>query len=162
MSSGELPGKGTKYVGVSTCFVCHYGRGRIFMAKRSQNARDERGTWETGAGGLDFGVKAVDNVVREIKEEFSAQPSDIHFLGYRDALRTLEDGTPTHWLGLDFLTLLDPKLTKINEPHKFDDSGWFEIDKLPSPLHSQVPIILGKYVTKLAEYGLEVPDEYIG
>ncbi len=160
MTKVELPGKGTDYVGVTTCFICHDGAGRIYMAQRSQNARDEKGTWEIGGGGLDFGVKALDNAIREIEEEYSSKPEEIKFLGYRDVFRNLSDGTPTHWLAIDFLARLEPTKTKINEPHKVDDAGWFKPTELPNPLHSQIETILSKYARELAAYNIIVPTEF--
>lgn len=35
--------KGISFTGVTTVFVCHDGRGKMLLAKRSQNARDEKG-----------------------------------------------------------------------------------------------------------------------
>jgi 8-oxo-dGTP pyrophosphatase MutT (NUDIX family) len=154
MSADEAPGKGTAYVAITTGFICHDGNGHIFMAKRSAQARDEQNTWETGGGGLDFGFTAESNAIKEIEEEYSATPEEIAYLGYRDVFRQLPDGTPTHWLALDFIARLDPAKTKINEPHKFDDSGWFDPNELPSPLHSQVEHILGKYASQLAQYNI--------
>lgn len=160
MVNRELPGKGADYVGITTCFICHDGSGRVFMAKRSQNARDEKGTWEIGGGGLDFGVTAIDNTRREIEEEFAAKPKEIEFLGYRDIFRNLEDGTPTHWVGLDFLAFLDSAETRINEPHKFDDSGWFKSIDFPEPLHSQIRVTLSKYASQLTEHGIVLPNGF--
>jgi ADP-ribose pyrophosphatase YjhB (NUDIX family) len=130
--------KGISFVGVTTCFICYDAQGRIFMAKRSDMARDEQGRWDIGGGGLDWGLTAEANVVKEIQEEYSATPSKVDFLGYRDVFRTLPDGTSTHWLALDFAALVNPEDVAINEPDKFDDSGWFTLSTLPSPLHSQI------------------------
>jgi ADP-ribose pyrophosphatase YjhB (NUDIX family) len=130
--------KGVSFVGVTTVFICHDGNGHIFMAKRSQNARDEHGNWDIGGGGLKWGQTAIDNVAIEIKEEYSVVPKSIEFLGYRDVFRELPDGTPTHWLALDFVALVDRNEVKINEPDMFDEFGWFTLDNLPSPVHSQL------------------------
>ncbi len=137
--------KGTSFVGVTTCFQCYDGKGELFFAKRSQQARDEQGRWENGGGGLKWGVSAEENVLREIQEEYGAVPKKIEFWGYRDVFRQLEDGTPIHWLALDFGALVDREQVKINEPDMFDDSGWFTLDNLPAPLHSQLPLIFKKY-----------------
>lgn len=136
--------KGVSFVGVTTCFVCHDGSGNIFMAKRSQEARDEKGCWDIGGGGLDWGLTAEQNVIKEVQEEYAAIPKAVEFMGYRDVFRNLPDGTETHWLALDFAVLIDPKTAKINEPTKFDDAGWFTLDSLPSPLHSQIITTLNK------------------
>jgi 8-oxo-dGTP diphosphatase len=131
--------KGISFVGVTTCFVCHDNDGRIFMAKRSSRTRDEHGRWDVGGGGLDWGLTAESNTIKEIQEEYSATPIKIKFMGYRDVFRTLPDGTSTHWLALDFAAQVNPEDVIINEVEMFEDSGWFTIDDLPAPLHSQVP-----------------------
>jgi ADP-ribose pyrophosphatase YjhB (NUDIX family) len=119
------------------------------MAKRSQNARDEHGNWDVGGGGLKWGNTAKDNVIREVEEEYSSTPLDVEFLGYRDVFRELPDGTPTHWLALDFIVLVNRDEIKINEPDIFDDSGWFTLDNLPSPVHSQLHCTLENNRQKL-------------
>ena len=129
--------KGISFVGVTTCFLCHDGAGRIFLAKRSRNARDEHGRWEMGGGGLKWGESVEANMRREVKEEYNATPLDVEFLGYRDVHRTNPDGQPTYWVALDFAVRVDPAETKIMEPEMFDDAGWFTLDTLPQPLHSQ-------------------------
>ena len=141
--------KGISFVGVTTCFLCHDGKGNIFLAKRSKKARDEQGRWEPGGGGLKWGSTAEENMRREVKEEYNADVLDSVFLGYRDALRSLADGTNTHWVGLDFAVLVDPSQVKINEPDMFDDSGWFTLDNLPAPMHSQWPDFVDQYLDKL-------------
>lgn len=90
--------KGISFVGVGTVFFCHDGNGRFLMSKRSKQCRDEQGKWEIAGGGLKWGITAEDNIRREIKEEFDADAKIIDFMGYRDVFRTLDDGTPTHWL----------------------------------------------------------------
>jgi 8-oxo-dGTP diphosphatase len=137
--------KGASFPGISTVFFCHDGAGRIFFTKRSQNARDEQGRWDVGAGGLKWGQTAEENVRRELKEEYGAAALKVEFLGYRDVFRELVDGTPTHWLGLDFLVLVDPAQVRVMEPDMIDDSGWFTLDELPTPLHSQVSVALEKF-----------------
>jgi 8-oxo-dGTP diphosphatase len=141
--------KGISFVGVTTCFFCYDGRGRFFMAKRSQKARDEQGTWDTGGGGLKWGLSAEENMRREVKEEYNGDVLKSSFLGYRDAFRELKDGTKTHWLAIDFAVLVDPEVIRINEPDMFDDSGWFTLDDLPSPLHSLKPEYFKKYDAQL-------------
>jgi 8-oxo-dGTP diphosphatase len=156
MVDGVVPRKGIDYVGVTTSFICHDGNGRLFLAKRNGLARDEQYRWDIGGGGLDFGLTAEANAIKEIEEEYAATPKEITFLGYRDVFRELDDGTPTHWLSLVFLALLDPAQTKINEPHKFDDSGWFKADELPSPLHSQSIPTLGRFAAELAQHNIHI------
>lgn len=141
--------KGASFTGVTTVFWCHDGSGRLFLAKRSVNARDEHGRWDPGAGGLKHGQTLEENVRRELMEEYNVEPLHLEFIGYRDIFRELEDGTPTHWLAMDFVAKVDPLKLQIAEPDMFDDSGWFVLDELPSPLHSQFDAFLRIHGDKL-------------
>lgn len=62
----------------------------------------------------------------------------LQFIKVYDAHRKLADGTPTHWVVVVFAAEVDPKQVKNNEPYKIDDIGWFTLENLPNPLHSQV------------------------
>lgn len=143
--------KGVSFVGVGTVFFCYDGRGKFLMGKRSKNTRDEQGKWEIAGGGLKWGVTAEDNLKREVKEEFDADAKNIIFMGYRDVFRELEDGTPTHWLILDYAVEVDPKQVKRNEPEQCDEIGWFTLDNQPSPVHSQHHTFMNKYSDQLAK-----------
>ena len=149
--------KGVSFVGITTCFFCYDGKGRFFMAKRSNKSRDEQGTWEIGGGGLKWGLTAEDNMRREVKEEYNADVLKTDFLGYRDVFRELTDGTKTHWLGLDFAALVDPAQVQINEPEMFDDSGWFTLENQPTPLHSQQPVFIKQYAKQLKPFLSQKP-----
>lgn len=141
--------KGVSFVGVTTCFIMYDQNGEFFMAKRSNNTRDEHGKWEIPGGGLKWGQTAEENVMREMQEESNAKAKKIEFLGYRDVFRDLKDGTPTHWVALDFAVLVDRNEVKINEPDMFDDSGWFTLGNQPSPLHSQHKNLMNKHQKRL-------------
>jgi len=143
--------KGISFTGITTVFFCHDGNGRVFLAKRSQNARDEHGRWAPGAGGQKHGETIENTVRRELKEEFAADPLRIDFLGYFDVLRELPDGTPTNWLAMTFAVQVDPMHIRISEPEMFDEHGWFSLDQLPTPLHSQFDTFLHLHGHKLKE-----------
>lgn len=142
--------KGISFVGVMTSFLCYNKSGEFVMAKRGKNARDEQGTWDQGAGGLKWGVTAVENVRREVLEEYGATAQKIDFLGYGDVFRELPDGTPTHWVRLAFAVLVDKEEVRNNEPDVIDEIGWFTLDTLPTPLHSQQEPIFKKYKKELS------------
>lgn len=130
--------KGISFTGITTVFFCHDGKGNLFLAKRSNKTRDEHGRWDVGGGGLKHGQSAEESLKRELLEEYNVVPKKIDFINYYDAFRETADGLPTHWLALVFACLVDPNDVKINEIEMFDDSGWFNIDNLPQPLHSQL------------------------
>lgn len=136
--------KGIDYIGVTVVFLCHDGNGNVVMAKRSKNARDEQERWDIGGGGLEFGSSPAETLRKEIKEEYCTDVLDFSFLGFRDVHRKLHD-KPTHWIALDFLVRINPEKVKIGEPHKFDEIGFFPLNNLPQPIHSQIPIFLDQY-----------------
>ena len=140
--------KGLDFTGISVIFFCHDGKGNYLLAKRSRQARDEKGCWDVGGGGLEFGDSLEDTIKREIKEEYDLEILDYEFLGFREVHRQTA-GRTSHWLALDFKVLVDPGKAKINEPHKFDELGWFSRENFPQPLHSQLPFALKKYQAKL-------------
>ena len=120
---------------VSCVFICHDGTGEILLARRSAGARDEPGTWDTGAGALEFGETFDAAVTREVKEEYATEPREITLLGVRNVVRA---EPPSHWVAVVFAVLVDRDSVAIGEPHKFDELGWFRTGALPSPLHSQL------------------------
>ena len=140
--------KGEDFIGVGIIYLCHDGNGNFLLHKRGEKARDENGKWDIGGGALEFGEKVEDTLKREIKEEYGTDILSSEFLGFRDVHRE-KDGKPTHWIALDFKVLVDTGKVKNGEPHKFDDFGWFTLDELPSPLHSQLPAFFEKYNDKL-------------
>lgn len=120
---------------VSCVFVCHDGAGRVLLARRGAGARDEPGTWDTGAGALEHGETFEEAVAREIREEYGTDPLTVETLGVRNILR----GDPvSHWVAVVFAVEVDPARVVIGEPHKFDALDWFPPDRLPRPQHSQL------------------------
>jgi 8-oxo-dGTP diphosphatase len=120
---------------VSCVFVCHDGSGRVLLARRGRAARDEPGTWDCGAGALEFGETFEAAVTREVGEEYGARPLDIERIGVRNVLRG--DPVVSHWVAVVFAVRVDPGAVAIGEPEKFDALEWFAPGALPSPLHSQ-------------------------
>jgi 8-oxo-dGTP diphosphatase len=118
---------------VSCVFVCHDGNGRLLLARRSAGARDEPGTWDCGAGALEFGETFEAAVAREVGEEYRAEAQSTTLAGVRNVLRP-----ESHWVAIVFSVRVDPAEVAIGEPHKFDQLGWFEAGELPTPLHSQL------------------------
>ncbi|MEU9123775.1 NUDIX hydrolase [Streptomyces sp. NPDC048506] len=116
-------------------FVCHDGAGRVLLARRAAGARDEPGTWDCGAGALEFGETFEAAVVREVQEEYGVRPLDVEQIGVRNVLRG--DPVESHWVAVVFAVRVDPGGVRIGEPEKFDALVWCAPDALPVPLHSQ-------------------------
>lgn len=141
--------KGIDHVGVGVVFFCHDGKGNLLMSKRSKKSRDEHYAWDPGGGAIDVGEKVTDTLKREIKEEYCADIINSEFLGFRDVHRIDEKGNKTHWLMLDFKVLIDRKKVRNGVPEKHLEIGWFKLNNLPKPVHSQFPHFLQKYKSKL-------------
>lgn len=129
--------RGVDFIGVTVPFVVHDGKGRFLLQKRSQNCRYEQGRWDVGGGAMEFGESWEEAVRREVKEELGVEPEKVEFIHAFNALRD-NDGIPTHWVALVHTVQVDPKKVRIIEKDKIDEIGWFTMDSLPSPLHSQI------------------------
>ena len=140
--------KGQDYTGVTIVFACHDGDGNYLFAKRGPNCRDEHGTWDCGAGALEFGTTIEETLRKEIGEEYTASVLSHEFLGYRDVHREYE-GNRTHWLALDFKVHVDTNGVSNGEPHKMEEIGWFKLHTFPELMHSQWDIFFNKYKDKL-------------
>lgn len=144
------PKAGIDYTGISIVFFCHDEEGRVLMAKRSLNTRDEHGKWDIGAGKVEFGDSVEETLRKEIREEYCTEVVSYTFLGFRDVHR-MHNGVKTHWVTLDFKVLVRPETVAIGEPEKFSEIGWFDKNQLPhaEQLHSQLPFFLEKYSDQL-------------
>lgn len=153
MSPEELrKHKGLSFTGVTTAFLCHDGNGKLLFGKRSANARDEHGRWDIGAGGLKHGQSVEESMRREVKEEYGVDPMQVDFIGYFDAFRKTDDGLDTHWVVMCFAVLVDPSKVRNNEPDVIEEIGWFSLDSLPQPLHSQFPKFMSLYGDTLRSF----------
>jgi 8-oxo-dGTP diphosphatase len=126
--------------GVSCVFVCHDDSGRVLLARRAAGARDEPGSWDTGAGALEYGESFEAAVAREVAEEYSAQAHQIRLLGVRNVIRP-----GSHWVALVFAVRVDPAGVAIGEPAKFDALGWYDPADPPRPAHSQLTATLALF-----------------
>src|SRR5688572_4569941 len=100
--------KGADYIGVCVVHFCHDGKGNFLMQLRSKNARDEHGSWDIGAGSVDFGNTIEETLRQEVREEYATDPLEFEFLGFRDVFRE-HSGQPTHWVTYDCKVLVDPQ-----------------------------------------------------
>ncbi len=125
---------GKDYIGVTTPFYCHDGKGNFLFGKRGNACRDERGHWDPGSGKLEFGLTIQENVLKEIQEEYGCGGVIQEQLPGHSIIRN-ENGVRSHWLVIPSFVLINPSEAKNNEPHKIDDIGWFRLDALPHPIH---------------------------
>lgn len=135
---------GFDYIGVSTPFYCHDGKGNLLMHKRTKECRDEHGRWDTGAGKLEFNLSLKENALQEVLEEYGCKGLIDGELPAHDIFRE-QGGKKTHWVAIPFFVRVDPAEVKNGEPHKIEELTWFSIDNLPTPLHSAFEHTFKKY-----------------
>jgi mutator protein MutT len=124
--------KGIDYIGVSAGAMIFNGNGELFLSKRSQNCKNERGHWETPGGGVELGETLEAAVRREIMEEYGAEIEIVEQFPAADHLIPAEG---QHWVATTFLARFKPGHTpKIMESDKCDEIGWFPLNNLPQPL----------------------------
>ncbi len=135
---------GIDYIGITTPFYCHDGKGNILMHKRSNQCRDEKGRWDAGSGKLEHNLSLEENVLQEVFEEYGCKGKIEEQLPAHDIFRE-QDGINTHWIAVPFIIKVDPVEVKNGEPHKIDEIGWFTLNSLPEPLHTGFSYTLKKY-----------------
>ncbi|XVU27461.1 NUDIX domain-containing protein [Actinoplanes sp. CA-054009] len=105
--------------------------GRVFLAKRGPQARNEAGLWEFPGGMVGFGERLADAVVREFQEEYGMTVEVAGLLGVSDHLLP-EEGQ--HWVSPSFVALHRGGVPEIREPGKCTEIGWFRLATLPDGL----------------------------
>lgn len=141
--------KGIDHIGVCVVFYCHDGEGNFLLSKRSKYCRDEHGRWDPGGGGVNFGESTLQALKREVKEEYNTSIRKAELLGFRELHRKDEKGRKTHWISVDYKVLVDRSTVKNGDPKKHEEIGWFRLDGIPKPTHSQMPLFLKKYKARL-------------
>ena len=120
--------KGIDYIGVGVGAIIVNAQGKIFLAKRGKEARNESGKWEFPGGGVEFGEALEQALVREVKEEYGF---DIEVQELLDVVNHIIPDEKQHWVSPTFLCRYKAGSPRIREPHKCDEIGWFELDRIP-------------------------------
>jgi mutator protein MutT len=144
--------KGIDYIGVGVGAVIRDGNGRVFLAKRGENARNERGKWEFPGGSVEFNETLAHAVIREVKEEYGIEVVVVELL---DVVDHIIPGERQHWVSPTFLCRMKSGVPRILEPHKCDAIGWFDLDEIPV---SQLTIASKKSLESLLRRRQAGPD----
>jgi len=62
--------RGIDYIGVGVGAIITDNQGRLFLARRGPESKNERGLWEFPGGSVEFGETMADALRREMREEF--------------------------------------------------------------------------------------------
>jgi mutator protein MutT len=120
--------KGIDYIGVGVGAVIVDAQGKIFLAKRGKEARNESGKWEFPGGAVEFGEALEQALVREVREEYGFEVEVQELL---DVVNHIIPDEKQHWVSPTFLCRPKGGTPRIREPHKCDEIGWFELDEIP-------------------------------
>ncbi len=156
--------KGKNYIGVGGGCLILNDKEEVLLIRRAGEVRNEAGWWSKPGGGVKFGEKAEDAMVKEMKEELDIDVKIVGLLPHTDhiiKMRSLsakdsatvdtEGGSIEHWVALNFVAKIISGQPKNMEPHKCDKIGWFPMNKLPEKITqtTEEPVenyLAGRYI----------------
>ncbi len=140
--------KGIDYIGVGVGAVIVNNDGKYFLARRGNEARNEKGKWEFPGGSVEFNETMENALVREVREEYGFGIGVKQLLDVVDHIITAEK---QHWISPTFLCEQKSGTPRILEPHKCNEIGWFTLEE-----------ISGKDLTIASRKSLESLMKYLG
>jgi mutator protein MutT len=120
--------KGIDYIGVGCGAVIVNAEGKIFLAMRGMEARNEKQKWEFPGGSVEFGENLEDTLIREIKEEYDFAIAVEELI---DVVNHIIPQEKQHWVSPTFLCRYRSGTPRIMEPLKCEKIGWFDLNELP-------------------------------
>jgi len=119
--------KGIDYIGVGAGAIIFNKEGRLFLAKRGKEARNEKHKWEFPGGSIEFGETLANALVREIREEYGFVIEVVQLLDVVDHILPEEK---QHWVSPTYLCRYKNGKPRILEPHKCEEIGWFDLEHI--------------------------------
>jgi 8-oxo-dGTP diphosphatase len=123
--------RGVDYIGVGVGAILVDGDGRLFLARRGPQAKNERGLWEFPGGSVEFGEQLAAALQREMREEYGIEISVGELLDVVDHILP-EEGQ--HWVSPTFICRITSGIPEILEPDKCAEIGWFHSHEIPDNL----------------------------
>ncbi len=120
----KTPKRGIDYIGVGVGAAIISKDKKLFITKRGQKAKNERGKWEIPGGGVEFGETFEEAVIREIWEENGFKIEVLELLGICDHIIPEEN---QHWVSPTYICKIKSGKPKIIEPEKCEEIGWFTL-----------------------------------
>ncbi len=123
--------RGIDYIGVGVGAIIVDPQGRVFLARRGPQAKNERGLWEFPGGSVEFGERLADALRREIREEYDVEIEVGELLDVADHILP-EEGQ--HWVSPTYICRIVSGEPRIVEPEKCTEIGWFFPDQASTDL----------------------------
>lgn len=123
--------QGMDFIGVGVGAIIVDAQGRLFLARRGDKARNERGLWEFPGGSVEFGETLAHALAREMQEEFGIT---IQVGPLLDVVDHILPDEGQHWVSPTYVCKIVAGVPRIIEPEKCSQIGWFEPDSVPEQL----------------------------
>ena len=123
--------RGIDYIGVGVGAILIDDQGRLFLARRGPQAKNERGLWEFPGGSVEFGETLAQALQREMREEYGLT---IQVGALLDVVDHILPEESQHWVSPTFLCRVIEGTAVIREAGKCTQIGWFPPDELPADL----------------------------
>ncbi len=138
--------RGIDYIGVGVGAIIVDDRGRLFLARRGPQAKNERGLWEFPGGAVEFGERLTDALKREMREEYGIEVEIGELLDVADHILP-EEGQ--HWVSPSFICKIVTGKPVICEKAKCTEIGWFALEQVPDDLSLVTRLNLAHYRERL-------------
>ena len=142
--------RGHDYIGVGVGALIVDERGWLFLSRRSDQSRNERGLWEFPGGSVEFGERLADALQREMREEYGIEVEVGELLDVVDHILPEEQ---QHWVSPTFLCRIISGVPHILEPEKCTAIGWFDPQAMPSDLTVITQVNWEHYLQRLHTRG---------
>jgi 8-oxo-dGTP diphosphatase len=145
--------RGIDYIGVGVGALIVDDQGRLFLARRGPQAKNERGLWEFPGGAVERGERLADALRREIREEYGIEIEVGELLDVVDHILP-EEGQ--HWVSPAYLCRIVSGTPAILERDKCAEIGWFAPADAPRDLTVISRENLENYIRLKARTSLKV------
>ncbi len=113
---------------VVTCFL---RRGtKVLVLRRSQRVRTHRGLWAGVSGYIERDEEPLETAYKELREEVSAEPDQVHLVRQAEALVLFDEPTGTLWAVHPFL--FDDRGVSVRTDWEHVEHRWIEPRELES------------------------------
>lgn len=123
--------KAVDYIGVGSGAFMFNEEGKLFLMQRNKNCRNKAGFWSIPGGGVDYGEKVEDAIVREMKEELNI---DIEVQKLLVVANDIIPEENQHWVSPQYICKIVGGELKNMEPEKCEGFDWFDLENLPEKL----------------------------
>jgi mutator protein MutT len=117
---------GIDYIGVGVGACIENTDGKILLALRGMNAKNERGKWEIPGGAVEFGETFEEALTREVYEELGIRITIGQVL---EIVSHILKDEKQHWVSPTYLCSIAEGVPKIREPDKCERIGWFTLEE---------------------------------